>query len=159
MHMFSREKKFFGGHGIVGSQVPIGTGLGFAHKYQHGWRGGRLLHGRRCGQPGPGLRELQHGGPVEACRWSSSSRTTSTPWARRSGAGPRPQDLHQRGHAYGIPGEGRRHARAGCMRPPTRRCQARAQGRGADHPGDAHLPLSRPLHVRSGEVPQTGRSR
>jgi pyruvate dehydrogenase E1 component alpha subunit len=33
MHMFSREKKFFGGHGIVGAQVPIGTGLAFAHKY------------------------------------------------------------------------------------------------------------------------------
>jgi len=33
MHMFSREKNFFGGHGIVGAQVPIGTGLGFAHKY------------------------------------------------------------------------------------------------------------------------------
>src|SRR6516162_9459775 len=34
MHMFSREKKFFGGHGIVGAQVPIGTGLGFAHRYK-----------------------------------------------------------------------------------------------------------------------------
>jgi pyruvate dehydrogenase E1 component alpha subunit len=34
MHMFSREKNFFGGHGIVGAQVPIGTGLGFAHKYK-----------------------------------------------------------------------------------------------------------------------------
>ncbi|QJE72865.1 pyruvate dehydrogenase (acetyl-transferring) E1 component subunit alpha [Aerophototrophica crusticola] len=33
MHMFSREKKFYGGHGIVGAQVPIGTGLAFAHKY------------------------------------------------------------------------------------------------------------------------------
>src|ERR1700716_2168684 len=33
MHMFSREKSFFGGHGIVGAQVPIGTGLAFAHKY------------------------------------------------------------------------------------------------------------------------------
>lgn len=33
MHMFSREKRFYGGHGIVGAQVPIGTGLGFAHKY------------------------------------------------------------------------------------------------------------------------------
>ncbi|MGE0152993.1 MAG: pyruvate dehydrogenase (acetyl-transferring) E1 component subunit alpha [Reyranellaceae bacterium] len=33
MHMFSREKKFFGGHGIVGAQVPIGTGLAFAQKY------------------------------------------------------------------------------------------------------------------------------
>ncbi|MDI9349199.1 MAG: pyruvate dehydrogenase (acetyl-transferring) E1 component subunit alpha [Candidatus Symbiobacter sp.] len=34
MHMFSREKGFFGGHGIVGAQVPLGTGLAFAHKYR-----------------------------------------------------------------------------------------------------------------------------
>jgi pyruvate dehydrogenase E1 component alpha subunit len=34
MHMFSRERNFFGGHGIVGAQVPIGTGLGFAHHYR-----------------------------------------------------------------------------------------------------------------------------
>ena len=33
MHMFSRETGFFGGHGIVGAQAPLGTGLGFAHKY------------------------------------------------------------------------------------------------------------------------------
>ncbi len=33
MHMFSVEKKFYGGHGIVGAQVPIGAGLGFANKY------------------------------------------------------------------------------------------------------------------------------
>ena len=34
MHMFSREKKFFGWHGIVGAQIPLGTGLAFAHKYK-----------------------------------------------------------------------------------------------------------------------------
>jgi pyruvate dehydrogenase E1 component alpha subunit len=34
MHMFSRKVNFFGGHGIVGAQVPIGTGLGFGHKYK-----------------------------------------------------------------------------------------------------------------------------
>jgi pyruvate dehydrogenase E1 component alpha subunit len=33
MHMFSVEHKFFGGHGIVGAQVSLGTGLAFAHKY------------------------------------------------------------------------------------------------------------------------------
>jgi pyruvate dehydrogenase E1 component alpha subunit len=34
MHMFSREKNFFGGHGIVAAQVSVGTGLGFALKYR-----------------------------------------------------------------------------------------------------------------------------
>jgi pyruvate dehydrogenase E1 component alpha subunit len=33
MHMFSTSKKFYGGHGIVGAQVSLGTGLAFAHKY------------------------------------------------------------------------------------------------------------------------------
>jgi pyruvate dehydrogenase E1 component alpha subunit len=34
MHMFSTEKAFYGGHGIVGAQVSLGTGLGFANKYR-----------------------------------------------------------------------------------------------------------------------------
>lgn len=33
MHMFSKERHFYGGHGIVGAQVPIGAGLAFADKY------------------------------------------------------------------------------------------------------------------------------
>ena len=35
MHMFSKENNFYGGHGIVGAQVPIGTGIALTHKYKN----------------------------------------------------------------------------------------------------------------------------
>jgi len=34
MHMFARDKGFYGGHGIVGAPAPLGTGLAFAHRYR-----------------------------------------------------------------------------------------------------------------------------
>jgi pyruvate dehydrogenase E1 component alpha subunit len=51
MHMFSVEKQFYGGHGIVGAPAPLGTGLAFANKY----RGNDRVCLTFFGQPGPGL--------------------------------------------------------------------------------------------------------
>ena len=43
MHMFSKEKNFYGGHGIVGGQAPLGTGLAYAVKYM-GLKGSCLVY-------------------------------------------------------------------------------------------------------------------
>ena len=42
MHMFSKSEGFYGGHGIVGAQVPIGAGIAFANKYKN--NGLSLIH-------------------------------------------------------------------------------------------------------------------
>ena len=55
MHMFSREKQFFGGHGIVGAQVPLGAGPGLRQQIPRQRPCGAHLLWRRCRQPGPGL--------------------------------------------------------------------------------------------------------
>jgi pyruvate dehydrogenase E1 component alpha subunit len=69
MHMFSLEKNFFGGHGIVGAQVPIGTGLAFANKYR--------------GNNSVSLTYFGDGRSSGNFRSSTSSRTTATPWELR----------------------------------------------------------------------------
>ena len=129
MHMFSVEKGFYGGHGIVGAQVPLGTGLPSPTTTAATSNVCAHLFRRRRGQPGPGLRELQHGGAVEAAGRSTSSRTTSTPWAPRSSAPRRRPTSPSAALSFDIPGEqvdgmdvravqGRRRAR------PSRTCRA-----------------------------------
>jgi len=105
MHMFSREKGFFGGHGIVGAQVPLGTGLSFAHKYKED--GGICF----C-YLGDGA--LNQGQVYEsfnmAALWGlpvlyiveNNKYGMGTSVERASAPG----DLSQRGAAYGIPGKG-----------------------------------------------------
>ena len=104
MHMFSREKNFFGGHGIVGAQVPIGAGLAFAHKYK--------------GDGGVNMAYLGDGATNQgqvyetfnmAALWSlpllvviENNQYGMGTAVSRSSAG---QDLVDRGSAYGIPGK------------------------------------------------------
>src|SRR5256885_5906007 len=87
MHMFSVDHGFYGGHGIVGAQVPLGTGLAFKHKYAED--GGVCLTYLGDGAVNQG----QVYGPSTwpscgACRSSTRSRTTNMRWARRSRARP-----------------------------------------------------------------------
>ena len=104
MHMFSREKNFFGGHGIVGAQVPIGTGLGFAHKYNEDGGVCMTYYGDGAANQGQiyesfnmaALWKLPVVYVIENNRYgmgTSVSRASST------------QELYARGAGFGIPGD------------------------------------------------------
>lgn len=102
MHMFSKEKGFFGGHGIVGASTAIGTGLGFAHKY-------RDDGGVAVAYMGDGA---SNQGQVAECYnmaalWKlpvlfviENNQYGMGTSVRRSSAG----TLYRRGDGYGIPG-------------------------------------------------------
>jgi pyruvate dehydrogenase E1 component alpha subunit len=104
MHMFSKEKHFYGGHGIVGAQVPIGAGLAFADKYLENNRVTFTYFGDGAANQGQvyetfnmaALWDLPVIFVVENNQYAmgtAQKRSTSTP------------DLHLRGEAFGIPGE------------------------------------------------------
>ncbi|NKB50234.1 MAG: pyruvate dehydrogenase (acetyl-transferring) E1 component subunit alpha [Alphaproteobacteria bacterium] len=104
MHMFSKEKNFYGGHGIVGANVPLGTGIAFSHKY-------RQDDGVCLTYFGDGA--VNQGQVYEsfniAALWQlpviyviENNRYGMGTSVERASAG---TQLWQRGQAYGIPGE------------------------------------------------------
>ncbi len=104
MHMFSREKNFYGGHGIVGAQVPIGTGLAFAHKYNGNKQVSLTYFGDGSANQGQVYEAMNMAAlwklPViyiiENNRYAmgtSVERSTAT------------TELYRHGEAFGIPGE------------------------------------------------------
>jgi pyruvate dehydrogenase E1 component alpha subunit len=104
MHMFSAEKKFYGGHGIVGAQVPLGTGLGFAHKYRKDGKVSMTYLGDGAVNQGQvyesfNMAELWKLPVVYVIENNKYAMGTSV---QRSAAGTK---LCDRGEAYGIPGE------------------------------------------------------
>ena len=161
MHMFSREKGFYGGHGIVGAQVPLGTGIAFAHKYRDEERGQPDLSGRRRGQPGSGLRGLQHGGVVgSAGDLRDREQQVRHGHLHRAFLGAHRSLSSRPGLRH--PGQpGRRHGRAGGQGGRRQGRGPRARRQGPLHSGDDDLPLPRPLDVgsRPSTVPARKRSR
>ena len=87
MHMFSAEKGFYGGHGIVAAQVPLGTGLAFAAKYRGKDNVSVTYFGDGAVNQGQ-VYESSTWRSSGSCRRSTSSRTISTRWAPRSLAHP-----------------------------------------------------------------------
>ncbi len=104
MHMFSREKHFYGGHGIVGAQVPIGAGLAFADKYKGNDNVTFTYFGDGAANQGqvyetynmaelwdlPVIFVIENNGYAMGTSVKRSTKSTS---------------LYGRGLAYGIPGE------------------------------------------------------
>jgi pyruvate dehydrogenase E1 component alpha subunit len=103
MHMFSREKNFFGGHGIVGAQVSIGTGLAFGNHYRANDRVAVTYMGEGASNQGQvfesfnfaALMKLPCIYVIENNRYSMG---TSVERATAS------HDLSQKGAPWGIPG-------------------------------------------------------
>ncbi|MEZ5932449.1 MAG: pyruvate dehydrogenase (acetyl-transferring) E1 component subunit alpha [Alphaproteobacteria bacterium] len=104
MHMFARDKGFYGGHGIVGAQVPLGTGLGFAHKYREDGGVAVVYMGDGAVNQGQvyeafNMASLWKLPVVYVIENNQYGMGTSV---KRASANP---DLHLRGSAYNIPGE------------------------------------------------------
>jgi pyruvate dehydrogenase E1 component alpha subunit len=104
MHMFSREKNFFGGHGIVGAQVPLGTGLAFSNKYRGTDRVCLTYFGDGAANQGQvyesfNMAELWKLPVVYIIENNQYAMGTSV---QRSSA---ETHLHKRGASFNIPGE------------------------------------------------------
>lgn len=104
MHMFSKEKNFFGGHGIVGGQIPLGAGIAFADKY----RGDKTVTLTYMGD-GAVRQGAFHETLNMAMTWKlpvifiieNNNYAMGTSVARTSNV----SDLYKLGHAYEMPSE------------------------------------------------------
>ena len=104
MHMFSKEKHFYGGHGIVGAQVPLGAGLAFSDKYRGNDNVTFAYFGDGAANQGQVYEAFNMAAlwdlPVifviennQYAMGTAQNRSTSTP------------DLYTRGEAFGISGQ------------------------------------------------------
>ncbi|MCA3377270.1 MAG: pyruvate dehydrogenase (acetyl-transferring) E1 component subunit alpha [Roseomonas sp.] len=104
MHMFSREKGFYGGHGIVGAQVSLGNGLAFANWYRQDGRVALTYFGEGASNQGQVYESLNLAALFKLpCIFiiENNKYGMGTSVERASAS----RDLSQNGAAWGIPGE------------------------------------------------------
>ena len=105
MHMFSREKEFYGGHGIVGAQVPLGAGLAFADKYKGNGKVSATFFGEGAANQGQVYETFNMASiwklPVIFVIENNGYAMGTA--VKRSAA--LAEELFNRGSVYGIPGE------------------------------------------------------
>jgi len=104
MHMFSKEKQFYGGHGIVGGQVSLGTGLAFANHYRNNGSVSTIYFGDGAANQGQvyesfNMAELWK---LPAVYIIENNRYAMGTAVSRSSA---QQDFSKRGISFNIPGE------------------------------------------------------
>jgi len=104
MHMFSKEKQFYGGHGIVGANVPLGAGIAFANKYRGNDNVCFTYFGDGAANQGQvyetyNMAELWDLPVVFVIENNQYAMGTSVKRSTKS------KTLYERGVAYGIPGE------------------------------------------------------
>jgi pyruvate dehydrogenase E1 component alpha subunit len=104
MHMFSREKGFYGGHGIVGAQVSLGAGLAFANLYRNDGR----IAVAYCGEGASNQGQVYESFNLAAlfklpCIFviENNKYAMGTSMDRASAS----RDLSKNGAPWGIPGE------------------------------------------------------
>ena len=66
MHLYHREHNFFGGVGIVGEQIPVGTGLRFAHQYRDDGHVAFTIYGDGAANQGQ-IFEVRKVSPLTSC--------------------------------------------------------------------------------------------
>ena len=103
MHMFSKEKRFFGGHGIVGAQVSLGTGLAMANWYRGSDRVSATFFGEGASSQGQVFESFNLAALLKLpCIYiiENNKYGMGTSVERASAS----RDLSQNGAAWGIPG-------------------------------------------------------